>query len=414
MNSILMVFYQQIKNSTQNKVGSDKITFLKSPTMKIAHHLASKEFIIVMMLFLISCRPATNDETTASNPTIRINHIQVIGSHNSYKKAIVPALMKLLMAEDSSLFYSLDYQHISLQEQLELGLRNLELDVVHDPEGGRYSNPLGVRMIQQTGEAPLPYDTLGKMETPGFKVLHIPDVDFRSNCLRFTDCLREIKNWSDAHPHHLTVAITINAKSDIIDRPGFVRPLPFTSTALDSLDAAILSVFPETQIIKPDDVRGNFETLEAAVKAHNWPVADSARGKFIFVLDETGEKQRNYIRGHVALQNRVMFVNASPGSPEAAFIILNDPVRYQDSIQQLVKIGYLVRTRADAGTLEARAGDYRRFEAALTSGAHFITTDYYLVDERFGTNYRIQLPGGVIARCNPVLSPVECQTKELE
>ena len=46
----------------------------------------------------------------------------------------------------------------------------------------------------------------------------------------------------------------------------------------------------------PDAVRCNFETLEAAVKAYNMPGTYSARGKFIFVLDETGEKQRNYIR----------------------------------------------------------------------------------------------------------------------
>ncbi len=109
-----------------------------------------------------------------------------------------------------------------------------------------------------------------------------------------------------------------------------------------------------------------------------------------------------------------MFVNAKPGSPEAAFIILNDPVKYEDSIQHLVKSGYLVRTRADAGTTEARNRDYRRFEAALRSGAHFITTDYYIADERLGTGYRIQLPGGVSARCNPVLHPDECKIKELE
>jgi hypothetical protein len=109
-----------------------------------------------------------------------------------------------------------------------------------------------------------------------------------------------------------------------------------------------------------------------------------------------------------------MFVNAKPGTPEAAFIILNDPIQYQDSIQTLVKSGYLVRTRADEGTTEARSGDYKRLEAALASGAHFISTDYYLSDKRFSTNYRVQLPKGSVARCNPITNSSTCIDTILE
>jgi hypothetical protein len=109
-----------------------------------------------------------------------------------------------------------------------------------------------------------------------------------------------------------------------------------------------------------------------------------------------------------------MFVNARPGQPEAAFVILNDPVQQQDSIRKLVRSGYLVRTRADEGTLEARKGDFRRLEAALASGAQFISTDYYLPDQRFNTRYRVQLPDGEVARCNPVLRPGGCGKHTLE
>ncbi len=108
-----------------------------------------------------------------------------------------------------------------------------------------------------------------------------------------------------------------------------------------------------------------------------------------------------------------MFVNAPPGRPEAAFVILNDPVQYQDSIQKLVRSGYLVRTRADEGTKEARQGDYRRLEAALSSGAQFISTDCYLPDERFRTHYQVQLSGKGVARCNPVNKPAQCTNASL-
>jgi hypothetical protein len=44
----------------------------------------------------------------------------------------------------------------------------------------------------------------------------------------------------------------------------------------------------------------------------------------------------------------------------------------------------MVRTRSDAGTLEARKNDYTRFFAALTSNAQIISTDYYKADPSIG------------------------------
>ena len=89
-----------------------------------------------------------------------------------------------------------------------------------------------------------------------------------------------------------------------------------------------------------------------------------------------------------------MFVNAKEGRPEAAFRIVNDPIADFDYIQRLVRAGYLVRTRADANTREARLGDYQRMKAAFDSGAQFISTDYYVPNPAFGTGYQVRLPGG--------------------
>lgn len=342
------------------------------------------------------------------SPVLKMNQIQVIASHNSYKQPIEPALMQLLYAQDSTRFSSLDYQHLPLAEQLNLGIRKLELDIVHDPKGGRFAKPYGISLLQSQGIETLPYDTEGKMMEPGFKVLHVQDIDFRSNCLKLGDCLSELKAWSDTHPRHIPIAISFNAKSDIIEQPGFTQPLAFTKNAFDSLDREILSIIPKEQIILPDDIRGNYETLEAAVLDQNWPSLDEARGKFIFVLDEGGEKRATYMKDHPSLEGRVLFVNHHPGVPEAAFIIFNNPVANLDSIRSLVRMGYLVRTRADAGTKEARAGDYTRLEAALASGAQFISTDYYVPDPRFGTNYQVSLPQEGPARCNPINSTLDC------
>jgi hypothetical protein len=49
-----------------------------------------------------------------------------------------------------------------------------------------------------------------------------------------------------------------------------------------------------------------------------------------------------------------------------------------------------VRTRSDAGTLEARANDYTRLRSAWKSGAQIISTDYYRPDQSLSDFY-IQL-----------------------
>src|SRR5688572_2874195 len=72
---------------------------------------------------------------------IKMNRIQVIGSHNSYKKAIDPALFKMFQQRDSVSASKIDYEHISITEQLDMGLRNLEIDVYGDEKGGKYAHP---------------------------------------------------------------------------------------------------------------------------------------------------------------------------------------------------------------------------------------------------------------------------------
>ena len=93
-------------------------------------------------------------------------------------------------------------------------------------------------------------------------------------------------------------------------------------------------------------VQGKYATLEKAVLNRNWPVIENVKGKFLFVLDETGDKLTTYIKGHPSLKGRILFTNSKPGTPEAAFMILNNAKK--DPIQAMVKKGYIVRTPADS------------------------------------------------------------------
>src|SRR5215475_59679 len=106
---------------------------------------------------------------------LKMNQIQVVGSHNSYKAPITPPEMAALRARNPKAADTLDYSHEPLSEQLDAGARQLELDFVFDPEGGRYATPLGHKIFP----AAAPYDA-EPMKPPGMKVIHVPDIDYRS------------------------------------------------------------------------------------------------------------------------------------------------------------------------------------------------------------------------------------------
>ena len=329
---------------------------------------------------------------------LRLNQVQVIGSHNSYKQAIDPRLFKVLQKADSASMSKIDYEHRSLSEQLEKGLLALEIDVYADTQGGKYAHPKGLDLAP--GQPP--YDAAGLMRQPGFKVFHIQDLDYRSNALTFALALQELKKWSRAHPTHHPVFITMNAKSEALSRPGFTVPEPFTAAVFDALDQEIRDNLGADQLLTPDQVRGTYPTLEAAVRHRHWPTLAAAQGKFVFVLDEVGEKRATYIQGHPSLKGRVLFADAEPGTPEAAIHILNNAKQDLAVIRSLVEQGYIIRTRADSDTQEARRNDLSSFAAAQQSGAQIISTDYYLPSTHFSSPYVVSFAGGTYFRPNPV------------
>ena len=330
---------------------------------------------------------------------IRINQIQVIGSHNSYKKAIDPALFKVFAERDSASASKIDYEHISLAQQLDLGLCNLEIDVYADEKGGKYAHPKGMEMVKGQPD----FDPDKEMEKPGFKVLHIPDLDFRSHGLTLADCLHQLRNWSEKHPDHNPIFITLEAKEEGLKLPGFTVPDKFTEQTYAQLDASLLQNLGKENIITPDLVRGKYGTLNDAVMHNAWPTLKQAKGKFLFILDDKKSKRALYMAGHPSLKGRVLFADADAGTPEAAMMIRNNP--HDAEIKNLVKSGYIIRTRADNDTQQARRNDKTDFEAAEKSGAQIITTDYYLKSTHFKSDYVVSFPGGKYFRLNPFFQP---------
>lgn len=357
-----------------------------------------------------SCGNALEGECLSQARDLKMNDLQAVGSHNSYKLAIPPVELELIRQYNPDSAASLDYSHLTLPIQLDLGMRQIELDIVFDPQGGRFADPLLPRQTATTYGAQ-PYDSRD-MHRPGFKVLHSQDLDVRSSCPTWVQCLEIIKSWSDQHPRHVPILIMFNAKEGGSAFPGVTPALDFSVAAYRALDAEILSVFPRQRIITPDEVRGNFPTLREAVLAGNWPDLDAARGRVFFALDEGPEKVRRYMDGNTSLQGLPIFVNSiSEQEDHAAYFTINNPVADQERIRAAVKSGFIVRTRADANTSEARQNSTSRREAAFESGAQYISTDYY-VPRLEWNGYSVKLPGDSPARCNPLRRDAQCAARQ--
>jgi len=361
-------------------------------------------------------------QAAKQDKVVYLNQIQVIGTHNSYHTGIAPSEQKLIESQNPKAMRALDYEHPALPDQLSGGARQLEIDVYADTKGGRYAHPAIVNKVAEAGLPADPdFDPAHEMEKPGFKVMHVLDVDQRSSCHLFTGCLHIIRDWSKQHPNHLPIFILVETKQGRPGAPAAANsPEPFTAATFDALDAEILSIFSKAEIITPDQVRGNYDTLPEAVNAtgkstagHHggWPSLAESRGKVIFLLDQR-PVTAVYTEGHTALRGRVLFTNAVPGTPDAAFTEENNGAK--EEIDALARQGYLIRTRSDDGTEEARTNNHSRADIALSSGAQMVSTDYPPSEPSRWTGFFVGFPQGEIARCNPVTATPGCRDALVE
>jgi len=355
--------------------------------------MSLKYWLLSLSILFISCENKIQQQKVAQ--PLKLNQIQLIGTHNSYKVAIPKALMDQLEKENSELAESLDYSHPAIWEQLDAGLRLLELDVYHDPEGGRFSNPMGKAMVD------VEHWDYG-FDQPGFKVFHVQDIDFLSHHALFKDYLSDLKNWSALNPNHLPIFITLNAKDANFPGRGFAETLPFDASVFTLLDEEIRDHLGIEKLITPNGVKGKFINLKTAVTESGWPDLSESRGKFIFILDESEPKLTEYLAKDAEGNSGLLFVNVPESDPMAAIYIINDPIKNHDQIKHLVEKGYIVRTRADAGTVEARSNLTERREKAFSSGAQLVSTDYYVSDLRLDNDYKVQFDLGKYSRINPI------------
>jgi hypothetical protein len=328
------------------------------------------------------------------NANLRIDQVQVVGTAQSYKQRPDSALMGLIRMGGRRDAEALDFALPAIDAQLDADVRALQFDVAYDPQGGAYKSPAGASMTTDL----LPGDYVKAMNKPGFKVIHVLDVDYQSSCLALADCLKQVAAWSKAHPHHLPIVIALKTNDSKTPMPGATQPVACEQAALDALDGEIRAAFAADRIITPDQLQGRHASLREAAMAHAWPRLGAARGKVIFVLDDSAAKAKLYQGARKSLEGRVLFVAADEASPLAAFITIADPVKDGARIQAAVRSGFIVTTRADEDTREARENKTARRDAAFASGAQIIQTNFAAADPAIGT-YRVSLADDPAAMC---------------
>jgi hypothetical protein len=388
------------------------------------HHLVAAAVLVPTAAFALaqaglfsSARPASVQAFNAPvarpcdehcNPkwmdaNLRINDLQVVGTAESYKQRPDKALLGLIRMGGKKDAEALDFGQPSLSAQLDNDARALSFDVAYDPQGGAYKSPTGASMAMDL----LPGDYTKAMTTPGFKVMHVVDIDYQSSCLALSDCLRQVAAWSKAHPHHLPIVITLHTNDSKTPMPGATKPALCDQAALDALDGEIRAVFAPDQIIAPDQLQASHASLREAALAHAWPLVGDARGKVIFVLDDSAAKVQAYQGTRKSLEGRAMFVATDENSPLATFLSMPDPVKDGARIQAAVRDGFMVVTRADEETREARANQTVRRDTAFASQAQIVETDFLTPDAAIG-GYRANMADNRDAMCGQDREPEHC------
>ena len=310
-------------------------------------------------------RPTKRPAPGPLDDTLRVNEIQLKATHNSYHVKTdtnVPDWM---------------YGEHPLDVQLDAeGVRGLELDVHWNDDCGRY------------------------------EVFHLTVLDEKTTCRVFTDCLKLIHDWSDAHLGHHLLFIHLEPKDAWDASIGEAR--------FSALEGEILSVWPRGAIVTPDEVKGSSASLAAALTDHGWPTLGQTRGRLVFYMDRSDEMRDAYAHGRKDLDGRLLFTDSDLDDPFAAIRILNDTTTTasQAAIAAALARHQIVRVMSEATLAGALAGDGSSAPIALATGGQIESTDF--PTKIADTPYFFTIPGGTPSRCNPVTAPASCTSNAVE
>lgn len=270
----------------------------------------------------------------------RYNEVQFKAAHNSIDR-------------EESLTAQLDWDP---KEPANGGCRGLELDIVQDP---KLAGPgdTWVFGVQHGG----PYTP----QTPGL-----------------ARCLREVRQWADAHPGHDVITIHIDLKEE--------ATLGDDKVFAAQIDRVFAGELGKERILAPFQLERDAPTLLEGIKRHGWPSLKDLRGKFIIIFsggdgdEPVARRRRAYFT--TSRRDRLAFVDldqraaGAKGGDECDI----KSSYYQEGWRVFVNIELGRKDWARLGrearrqgfvTREWKANDEASWRAAREAGINILSTD---------------------------------------
>lgn len=270
--------------------------------------------------------------------TTTLNEIQMLASHNSYKKT-GSTLGHLFVGLGDSFREArgLKYTYKNLTDQFEAGIRSMEFDV--------------------------------RKRKDSFQLTHVPLVDNSSVAPNFQMALEEIYLYSSHNPSHIPMIFLIEIKEDWMMLDHALQKID--TQELNELNTLIKDQLKES-LFTPNDMMRDDLTLKQTIQTHGWPTVTSLLGKVMFVLHPSNMNDL-YESLDPTLEDLSMFIGSYEDDLDhdyASFVIHNDVNILR--ISELTEQGYIVRTRVD----ESLEFSITRFQDAIQSQATILSSDF--------------------------------------
>lgn len=279
---------------------------------------------------------------------IKFNEMRFLATHNSYQTPNTRATKKLFSAL-SDITFGLVNSEITeffsptLTEQLNLGIRSLEIDI---------------EVFDRKGEI-------------SFTCMHSPYFEMTTSCYDFALAMKEIAMWSDNNPDHLPITIIIEPKETFLPMKN-MKALDISYT--DDFEKVLYETLGD-KLFTPSDMLRDYASFGEMRAADDWCKVRDMLGKVIILLHEC-ETTEDYISLDPTIKTQAMFPMLREKDIDrdcTAFILANMPdVLLKNNEKIIYEKKIVARTRADKFT-EITTD---RLENAMKSGAQIVSTDY--------------------------------------
>ena len=285
----------------------------------------------------------------------KFNNTRYIGTHNSYKAkststgAFMNNIVEMVADEDP---HTYDYGFASITDQLNSGIRSLELD--------------------------------GLLHKNGFwETTHHPYIDTATNCADFLLGLKEIALWSQNNPNHMPITILFEIKEWIV-------PIWGKSPSLNdfiALDESIKNIFGDS-LFTPYDMLGDSKDFEEMRNNDSWPTLDKLLGKVMIILHPSSKYNKIYSGQSINESAIFLAVDKNVDFEEYKFNTCFAVANYVTAVQynEYYEDNYFIRSRCDNFPYHS----YDSLESTINSNCNIMSTDFPITNPSTSDDYVVK------------------------